>query len=155
VPEEGAGTAVLAQARTHGAGRAVTHWPGRPVRSWRTGEGWIRGILCGRASFQGAVRPIASRVVESVSYRFSSLNALTSSAKSPAMSGSAVLTSYSRVARRCRDIRDPLTIGPNATVGEEMDRLLDGGFRHLPVMEGGTLVGIVSMRDLARSISKG
>lgn len=51
--------------------------------------------------------------------------------------------------------RDPLTIGPNATVGEAMDRMLDGGFRHLPVMEGGTLVGIVSMRDLARSISKG
>ena len=50
---------------------------------------------------------------------------------------------------------DPLTIVPNATVGEAMDRMLDGGFRHLPVMEGGTLVGIVSMRDLARSISKG
>lgn len=51
--------------------------------------------------------------------------------------------------------RDPLTIGPHATVGEAMDRMLDGGFRHLPVMQGGTLVGIVSMRDLARSISKG
>jgi CBS domain-containing protein len=51
--------------------------------------------------------------------------------------------------------RDPLTIGPNATVGEAMDTMLDGGFRHLPVMDGGTLVGIVSMRDLARSISKG
>jgi CBS domain-containing protein len=50
---------------------------------------------------------------------------------------------------------DPLTIAPDATVGEAMDRMLDGGFRHLPVMEGGTLLGIVSMRDLARSISKG
>ena len=51
--------------------------------------------------------------------------------------------------------RDPQTIDPEATVGEAMDRMLDGGFRHLPVTEGGTLVGIVSMRDLARSISKG
>ena len=51
--------------------------------------------------------------------------------------------------------RDPITIGPTATVGEAMDRMLDGGFRHLPVMEGTTVVGIVSMRDLARSISKG
>lgn len=51
--------------------------------------------------------------------------------------------------------RDPKTIDPDATVGEAMDRMLDGGFRHLPVMEGGMLVGIVSMRDLARSISKG
>lgn len=51
--------------------------------------------------------------------------------------------------------RDPQTIDQDATVGAAMDRMLDGGFRHLPVMEGGTLVGIVSMRDLARSISKG
>jgi len=51
--------------------------------------------------------------------------------------------------------RDPQTIDPDATVGEAMDRMLDGGFRHLPVMESGSLVGIVSMRDLARSISKG
>ena len=51
--------------------------------------------------------------------------------------------------------RDPKTIDPDATVGEAMDRMLDGGFRHLPVMEGGSLIGVVSMRDLARSISKG
>ena len=51
--------------------------------------------------------------------------------------------------------RDPVTIGPDATVGEAMDRMLDGGFRHLPVMGGETIAGIVSMRDLARSISKG
>lgn len=51
--------------------------------------------------------------------------------------------------------RDPQTIDPDATVGEAMDRMLDGGFRHLPVMEGGSLIGVVSMRDLARSISKG
>ena len=50
---------------------------------------------------------------------------------------------------------NPLTIGPDATVGEAMDRMLDGGFRHLPIMDGGTLVGIVSMRDLARGISRG
>jgi CBS domain-containing protein len=51
--------------------------------------------------------------------------------------------------------RDPQTIDPDATVGEAMDRMLDGGFRHLPVMESGRLVGIVFMRDLAHSISKG
>ena len=51
--------------------------------------------------------------------------------------------------------RNPLTIGPDATVGEAMDKMLDGGFRHLPIIDGGHLMGIVSMRDLARSISKG
>ena len=51
--------------------------------------------------------------------------------------------------------RDPETIDPGVSVGTAMDLMLDGGFRHLPVMEGGTLVGVVSMRDLARSITKG
>jgi CBS domain-containing protein len=50
---------------------------------------------------------------------------------------------------------NPVTIEPDASVGDALDRMLDGGFRHLPVVEGGTLVGVVSMRDLARSISKG
>lgn len=50
--------------------------------------------------------------------------------------------------------RDPVTIGPDATVGEAMELMLSGGFRHLPVMEGDALVGVVSMRDLAESISK-
>ena len=50
--------------------------------------------------------------------------------------------------------REPQTIDPDATVGEAMDRMLDGGFRHLPVIDSDSLVGIVSMRDLARSISK-
>lgn len=50
---------------------------------------------------------------------------------------------------------DPVTIGPEASVGVAMDLMLEGGFRHLPVVEGGAIVGVVSMRDLARSISKG
>lgn len=51
--------------------------------------------------------------------------------------------------------QDPLTVGPDASVGEALDRMLAGGFRHLPVTEGDTVVGVVSMRDLAKSISKG
>jgi CBS domain-containing protein len=51
--------------------------------------------------------------------------------------------------------RNPQTIDPGASVGEAMDKMLDGGFRHLPVTDGATLVGIVSMRDLARSMTKG
>jgi CBS domain-containing protein len=49
---------------------------------------------------------------------------------------------------------DPSTIGPDATIGEALDRMIEGGFRHLPVMDDRTLVGIVSMRDLASSIAK-
>jgi CBS domain-containing protein len=32
--------------------------------------------------------------------------------------------------------------------------MLFGGFRHLPVMDGDAVVGIVSMRDLAKSIAE-
>ncbi|MGE5225472.1 MAG: cyclic nucleotide-binding/CBS domain-containing protein [Planctomycetaceae bacterium] len=49
---------------------------------------------------------------------------------------------------------DPQTIAADATVGQALDQMLSGGFRHLPVLDGEALVGVVSMRDLARSISK-
>ncbi len=50
--------------------------------------------------------------------------------------------------------RSPTTIGPDATVGEALDVMLAGGFRHLPVTDGDAVVGVVSMRDLARSIAR-
>jgi CBS domain-containing protein len=49
---------------------------------------------------------------------------------------------------------DPVTIAPDATVGEALDRMLAGHFRHLPVIEDDAVIGMVSMRDLARSIAK-
>ena len=49
---------------------------------------------------------------------------------------------------------NPVTITPAATVGQALDLMLGGGFRHLPVMEDEQLVGIVSMRDLAGSIQR-
>jgi CBS domain-containing protein len=49
---------------------------------------------------------------------------------------------------------DPQVIGPDATVGEALDRMLGGRFRHLPVVEGGRVIGMVSMRDLARAASR-
>ena len=44
--------------------------------------------------------------------------------------------------------RDPITVGPEATNGEAAMMMIHGGFRHVPVCEGGKLVGIVSIRDL-------
>lgn len=38
------------------------------------------------------------------------------------------------------------------TIEECMGIMTSGDFRHLPVMEGGRLIGIVSMRDLVREI---
>jgi CBS domain-containing protein len=49
---------------------------------------------------------------------------------------------------------EPRTIDADATVGEALDVMLTAGFRHLPVMDGGTLAGIVSMTDLVQATSK-
>src|SRR6266496_5228606 len=45
--------------------------------------------------------------------------------------------------------RDPITISPETTVPEALDVMLTRGFRHLPVVDGATPVGMVSMRDLS------
>ncbi len=47
--------------------------------------------------------------------------------------------------------RNPVTVGPEATVEQALEIMLGGHFRHLPVMEGESLVGIVSIRDLSRA----
>jgi CBS domain-containing protein len=46
--------------------------------------------------------------------------------------------------------RHPETIEASDTTGHAAAMMIHGGFRHLPVEEGGKLVGIVSIRDLIR-----
>jgi CBS domain-containing protein len=45
--------------------------------------------------------------------------------------------------------RDPKTVSPDVPVEDALKTMLDSGFRHLPVVEDGEVVGIVSIRDLA------
>jgi CBS domain-containing protein len=62
------------------------------------------------------------------------------------------------VARGIRDdavVRDwmtthPETIGPDETTEHAATLMMHGGFRHLPVVEGEEVVGIISIRDLMR-----
>ncbi|HET7235693.1 MAG TPA: CBS domain-containing protein [Actinomycetota bacterium] len=49
---------------------------------------------------------------------------------------------------------DPVTIGPDASAGEALNLMLFRGFRHLPVVEGDTVLGVVSMRDLAKHLAE-
>lgn len=49
--------------------------------------------------------------------------------------------------------REPVTIEPGTTVAEALDRMLFEGFRHLPVVDGDAVVGMVSMRDIARRLA--
>ena len=45
---------------------------------------------------------------------------------------------------------DPETIEPDDSSGHAAAVMIHGGFRHLPVLEGGRPIGIVSIRDLMR-----
>src|ERR687895_288377 len=44
---------------------------------------------------------------------------------------------------------EPMTVPPDTTVDDALRTMLDRGFRHLPVVEGERVVGVVSMRDLS------
>jgi CBS domain-containing protein len=44
---------------------------------------------------------------------------------------------------------NPKTVTMAATENEGLDIMLAGGFRHLPVVEGAEVVGIISMRDVS------
>jgi CBS domain-containing protein len=43
--------------------------------------------------------------------------------------------------------KDPITAEPNTDADEAATLMLTHGFRHLPVLDGARLVGVVSLRD--------
>src|SRR5688500_4752420 len=45
---------------------------------------------------------------------------------------------------------DPISAGPETTWNEASEILREYGFRHLPVVEDGLLIGVVSVRDLLK-----
>ena len=47
--------------------------------------------------------------------------------------------------------RDPVTATPDTTAEEAAQLMLRNGFRHLPVVEGRSLTGVVSIRDVLAS----
>ena len=48
--------------------------------------------------------------------------------------------------------RDPETIDADESTGQAAAVMIHGGFRHLPVLDGGKPVGIVSIRDLMKVV---
>jgi CBS domain-containing protein len=48
---------------------------------------------------------------------------------------------------------NPDTVGPGDTALEALQRMSERGYRHLPVVDDGRLVGIVSIRDLYAAVN--
>jgi CBS domain-containing protein len=48
--------------------------------------------------------------------------------------------------------RDPDTMAPDDTTAHAAVLMIHGGFRHLPLMEGSDVVGMLSIRDLMRVV---
>ncbi len=46
---------------------------------------------------------------------------------------------------------DPMTATETTSADEAMRTMLEQGFRHLPVIEGGRTIGVVSLRELMRT----
>jgi CBS domain-containing protein len=46
---------------------------------------------------------------------------------------------------------DPVTASPDMDTGEATEIMMSQGFRHLPVVDGNTISGIVSLRDILRT----
>jgi CBS domain-containing protein len=45
---------------------------------------------------------------------------------------------------------EPVTVGPELDADEAAEIMMSQGFRHLPVVEGKAVLGIVSLRDILR-----
>ena len=50
--------------------------------------------------------------------------------------------------------KNPDTIQPTESVQTALDLMAERGYRHLPVMDEGQLYGIISIRDLYRSVKQ-
>jgi len=48
--------------------------------------------------------------------------------------------------------RDPETMGPDDTTQHAAVLMIHGGFRHMPLVEGDDVVGMLSIRDLMRVV---
>lgn len=58
--------------------------------------------------------------------------------------------------RRVRDVMtpDPWVVAPDDPVGDAWATMKNHGFRHLPVVDGGRVVGILSTSDVGRYVAQ-
>lgn len=114
-----------------------------------------------------AQRKVGSLVVTEDSHSSAASEPADRSAPSPVLRGIVterdVLLAVPRLAGggsdaklRVADImsKDPKTIAADGTIGDALEIMTEHGFRHLPVVDGGSMVGLLSMRDVTTKITE-
>jgi CBS domain-containing protein len=89
---------------------------------------------------------IGALVVTGADRRVSGILSERDIVKAVAANGTAALEE--KIAARMT--REVVTCGPHDTMAELMGRMTAGRFRHLPVLESGRLVGIISIGDVVK-----
>jgi CBS domain-containing protein len=49
--------------------------------------------------------------------------------------------------------KHPITVTGDTAVRDALRTMVEGGFRHLPVVDGDAVVGVLSMRDVAKALA--
>jgi CBS domain-containing protein len=50
--------------------------------------------------------------------------------------------------------RKPVTAPPDTPVRDALRTMVEGGFRHMPIADGDAIVGVLSMRDIAKALAE-
>ena len=64
------------------------------------------------------------------------------------------IADYARQPLRPIMTPNPETVGADDTIAYALQKMDIGGYRHLPVMDGGKPVGLISVRDVIRHITR-
>jgi CBS domain-containing protein len=114
----------------------------------------LREIMTGSVQTTGPDTPMSDAAAVMVRGRFGSVLVTTGTTLVGIVTERDVL----RAAAQARDLADeqvrnwmtadPITAAPDEDSEDAAQTMLTRGFRHLPVVEGGGVVGVVSLRDL-------
>jgi CBS domain-containing protein len=117
----------------------------------------LRDIMTTQVLTTSAERPVAEVTAMMVKARVGSAMVL----RGPWLAGILTERDVLRAAASHSDLtksrvsewmtKDPITATPDTTTEEAADVMLANGFRHLPILEGRELKGVVSIRDVLAS----
>src|SRR5579862_4907508 len=127
------------------------------ARSWGTEMANVRDIMSTRLVTVEASTPLLDAAREMHARSVGAVLVLTHERLSGILTERDVLRAVATAELEGQLVSDwmtagPETIEPSDTVAHAASMMIHGGFRHLPVLENGKPVGVISIRDLVRVV---